>query len=254
MYTRCTACHTVHPVNAALLARSGGKYRCGKCNKAGNALESLFDEWPEPGDRPTVPGALPVLGASIDLEQAAQSRQTPDEADPSSEEGIEAPDAGSSGSKLLRAFWIVAALVIAGFAVIELADFYEKPLLDQSGMETAIIRLGLKEAPPSEPFRDLDQIHLVSRELRSHPTQPDRLRLSATIVNRAKKIQSFPSLEIILFDAAGQPLNRQRFEPSDYLAEGTLPGAGMAPQAYLPLTLDLEDPGLQAVGFELEFH
>jgi len=27
----------------------------------------------------------------------------------------------------------------------------------------------------------------------------------------------------------------------------------MAPQAYLPLTLELPDPGLQAVGFELQF-
>ena len=55
MYTRCPACHTVHPVNASLLAQGGGKYRCGKCNKSANALESLFDEWPEPGDKP--PGA-----------------------------------------------------------------------------------------------------------------------------------------------------------------------------------------------------
>ena len=43
MYTRCPGCHTVHPVNAALLASGGGRYRCGKCNKVNNALEALFD-------------------------------------------------------------------------------------------------------------------------------------------------------------------------------------------------------------------
>ena len=31
-------------------------------------------------------------------------------------------------------------------------------------------------------------------------------------------------------------------------------GAGMAPDALLPLTLDLEDPGEAAVGFEISFH
>ena len=56
MFTRCPGCHTVHPVNAALLARGGGRYRCGKCNRAGNALDALFDDWPEAGEAPPAAG------------------------------------------------------------------------------------------------------------------------------------------------------------------------------------------------------
>ena len=66
MYTRCKGCHTVHPVNASLLARAGGKFRCGKCNKTGNALEALFDEWPEAGEKPPKTGPIPNLGLAID--------------------------------------------------------------------------------------------------------------------------------------------------------------------------------------------
>ena len=77
MFTRCTACHTVHPVNAALLAQGGGRYRCGKCKQVNDALASLFDEWPAAGDRPPTAGDVPVLGLSIDLEAAARSRREP---------------------------------------------------------------------------------------------------------------------------------------------------------------------------------
>jgi hypothetical protein len=102
-------------------------------------------------------------------------------------------------------------------------------------------------------LRDLDSIHLVNRELRSHPIIPGRLRLSATIVNRAQRSQPYPDIEVALLDSAGQVVLRERFTPSDYLAAGSAADGGMTPQAYLPLTLELADPGAQAVGFELQF-
>ncbi len=49
-------------------------------------------------------------------------------------------------------------------------------------------------------------------------------------------------------------MSQARFVPSDYLATGTPTNTLMTPQAYLPLTLELPDPGQQAVGFELKFH
>jgi hypothetical protein len=126
---------------------------------------------------------------------------------------------------------------------------------------TAIVSFKLYETRPGmhEPlsgkvFRDLSQIQLVGRELTSHPVQADTLRLTATIVNRAPEIQPYPDLEVILMDAGGQVVSRLRLSPSDYLAEGSSKDSGMTPQAYLPLVLDLPDPGREAVGFELNFH
>lgn len=264
MYTRCPGCHTVHPVNAALLAGGGGRYRCGKCNKVNNALESLFDEWPAAGTRPPTAGELPVLGLSLDLQAAARSRQTPGVApDQAAEAGDDATAKGGGGLRwLLRLGWVTAALALAVVIVFQVAKFQGEPLLDRAPVRSAMERLGLREPPAVEPYRDLGQIHLVSRELRSHPDRPGRLRLSATIVNRAPRAQPWPDLEVTLLDAAGEAVSRQRFAPADYLAPGNTGGydsgsaarsKGMAPQAYLPLVLDLEDPGMQAVGFELEF-
>ena len=120
-------------------------------------------------------------------------------------------------------------------------------------MQKLLIESGLQAPPPEAPFQDLDQIELVSRDMRSHPVQPGVLRLSATIVNRASRAQAYPRLEVIMTDAAGQTLVKQNFDPETYLARDADIEAGMSPEAYLPVTLDLDDPGDQAVGFELHF-
>ena len=247
MYTRCPACHTVHAVNARLLAAAAGRYRCAKCNKLGNALDCLFDEWPAAGERPPQPGDIPVLGPPIDLEAAARSREDPDAAEAGM--NLEAPAGRRPGRLLLRATWISAAVVILGFSAFRMAEFYGQPLLKGVSLE----RIGLLRRQGEEAFRDLDQVHLVARELRSHPSRAGRLLLSVTIVNRADRSQPYPAIEVALLDSGGQPLSTQRFEPSDYLGADRAAGAGMTPGAYVPLTLDLDDPGEQAVGFEIDF-
>jgi predicted Zn finger-like uncharacterized protein len=245
MYTRCKGCHTVHPVNASLLARDGGNYRCGKCNKTGNALEALFDEWPEAGEKPPKSGPIPDLGLTIDLDEARASRSGNDQ------DQLDIPVKRSS--RLARIAWITMALVVFVAVAFELADFFDQPLLELPAVQTVATRIGIKDPPTAEPFRDLSQIHLVSRDLRSHPVREGLLQLTATIVNQADRTQPYPELEVILFNASGQQVSRELFIPSDYLSENTVKSSGMTPQAYLPLVLELADPGAEAVGFELNF-
>jgi hypothetical protein len=260
----------VHPVNAALLASGGGRYRCGKCNKVNNALEALFDALPAAGARAPMVGQLPVLGLALDLQAAARSRRSADgtsqgqgesSADEPVADGAGQEDRGAGLRWLVRLAWISTALVLAAVVAFQVAEFQGEPLLERASLRPALERLGLRAPPAAAPFRDLERIHVVSRELRSHPTLPGRLRLSATIVNRAAQAQPWPDLEITLLDAAGQRVMHKQFAPADYLAADSAAGratdtaavAGMTPQAYLPLVLDLDDPGRQAVGFELEF-
>lgn len=252
MFTRCPACSTVHPVNAALLAQNNGRYRCGKCNKVSNALVSLFDEWPEAGQKPPRSGDLPELGLSIDFTRAGQTRLNPDEANLTGRE-VE-PEQPGRGRFWLRAAWFIAALVLAGVVTLKLAEFNNVPVVGSMDMNSIMMRLGLKEPPPKQAFRDLGQIQLVSRELAVHPSAPGQLQLSATIVNRAAESQAYPDLEVTLFDATGASLARHRFKPLDYLAPGSSGRRGMSPQAYLQISLAIEDPGSKAVGFEIDFH
>jgi len=250
VFTRCTACHTVHPVNAALLASGAGRFRCGKCNQVGNALEALFDEWPDAGDKPPARGAVPELGLDLDLKSAAEARPYADGAAPGGDDS-----AGPARAKwLIRASWITLAVITVCAAVYLYAEFTDRPLLQQPGIRNTLIGFGLVDEAPSRPYRNLSFIHVVSRELKSHPSRPGMLQLSATIVNRAARTQPYPELEVLLLNSGGRVLARARYRPRDYLARGIPPGSGMTPQAYLPFVLDLPDPGDRAVGFEINFH
>ena len=252
MFTRCPGCSTVHPVSAALLAKSGGRYRCGKCQKVSNALESLFDDWPESGQKPPTAGDLPELGLSIDFTRAGQSRLNPEDANLTGEP--EQPEEVKRRRPWLRAVWVVAALVLAAIVTVKLAEFNNIPVTGNLDMDSVMIKLGLKDPPAKQAFRDVSQIHLVSRELTAHPSEPGQLLLNATIVNRATKSQPYPVIEVSLFDAAGNRLAEYEFKPLDYLAPGSTGRVGMSPQAYLPISLGIEDPGDEATGFELDFH
>jgi hypothetical protein len=234
-----------------LLASGGGRYRCGKCNKVSNALESLFDEWPQAGARATKAGETPLLGLALDLDAAARSRQDPAGLDDFADTDTKA--SGQSARWLVRMAWILGAFLVMAVVAWKWAEFRGGPLLKRPGVQTTLIRMGLQEPPPAGPFRDLDRIQLVSRALTNHPFIPGHLRLSATIVNRAVLEQPYPDIEVALLDAAGNVVLNKRFTPADYLDSKRAPDTAMAPQAYLPLVLDMEDPGVQAVGFELQF-
>ena len=247
MYTRCKDCHTVYPVNAALLARAGGRFRCGKCNKTGDALEALFDEWPAAGARPPERGDLPVLGIQLDLERAARSRLEGDEAG----DDASGPTPGNR-SWLMPVSWIGGAVLLAAVVGWQLLSYFGDGSEGDSAWQSALISLGLAEAPPTPPARDLTRIEVVNRQLAEHPQREGKLSLAATIVNRARHQQPFPRIEVLMLDASGRIVARQGFSPADYLADSDSE-AGFAAGAWLPLTLELDDPGPSAVGFELRF-
>ena len=250
MFTRCPACHTVHPLNAALLAQGGGQYRCGKCNKISNALDSLFDEWPDAGARAAEKGNIPELGISIDLKAPADAEFSEQE----HQAGEESDDNAGIGRKAtwVRTAWVLAALALLIVTVINLADIFREPLLERAEIQKSLVKMGIRDSVPEAPFRDLSQIHLVTSEMRNHPARKDALRLSATLVNQAKQRQPYPGLEVILLDLDGQALASRLFEPSEYLAEDAKVEDGMTPGAYLSVVLDLADPGSLAVGFEFK--
>jgi len=255
VYTRCPGCHTVHPLNAALLAQGNGLYRCGKCNKVGNALQNLFDHLPEAGESPSSAHLEnrqpPVLSARIELGDDSEDRA------PDDDFALPEPDGFGIASKTSargRNAWTAAAIVLLAVTLLNLFFVSGDALLAQPTVRAALESIGVVDVSPEPAYRNLELLHLASSEMHSHPTLDETLVLTATIVNRADREQPFPKLQVTLFDAQNQALASRILAPEEYLAAESRSGSGMPPGAYLPIIMELLDPGDHAVGFEMKFH
>lgn len=260
MFTRCPACHTVHPVNAALLAQADGKVRCGKCHKVSNALENLFDEWPQASAQRPKPGGLPELGNALGSAHLAGARghaagdlEDAEDDDPLGVRKRESGPWATARKILVPALWITSSLVLAVVIAFNVAEFMGKPLQDMPQLHSTLLALGLKEEEKQTEFRDIELIELISREMKPHPSRPGVLLLTATVVNRAELPQVYPKVDVTLVDIRGKRLARKLFSPGDYLKRSSELRDGMAPNAYLTFSIDMIDPGEEAAGFEMLF-
>lgn len=101
---------------------------------------------------------------------------------------------------------------------------------------------------------DISLIKSSNLVVRSHPDFSGALVVDAIIYNRAAFSQPFPLLEIRFADINGKLLASRRFTPGEYLA-GELAGrTEMPPQTPIHISLDILDPGNQAVNYSLSFH
>ena len=106
-------------------------------------------------------------------------------------------------------------------------------------------------AVPSPQVRDLALLRLDARDIRRHPDMPDALLISATLHNTAPWTQPYPLLEVRLSDLAGRAVAARVFAPTTYLPDAALATRGLPPGARAAISIEIRDPGRQAVAFEI---
>lgn len=103
------------------------------------------------------------------------------------------------------------------------------------------------------PKVDVTLIKSSNLVVRSHPDFAGALVVDAILYNRASFAQPFPLLELRFSDINNKLLANRRFKPSEYLA-GELAGQSeMPPQTPIHISLDILDPGQEAVNYSLTF-
>jgi hypothetical protein len=101
---------------------------------------------------------------------------------------------------------------------------------------------------------DIGQIRSSNLMVRSHPSIDHALVVDAIIVNRADFKQQFPIMELQFTDIAGNIIAGRRFTPNEYLA-GELTGSNIMPiKQPIHISLEIVDPGQQAVNYQLNFY
>jgi predicted Zn finger-like uncharacterized protein len=242
MFTRCPQCKIVHPLSAALISHARGLVQCGECGRTFSALSFLFDTWPSgqahgPARGPNA--APPVLRVTT---TADGKTSTPDSDEPEDSE-----------SEPKHLAWSLATALLVLLTIANIAWTFREPLLENPTVSEWMNQAGWLQTEPEGLLKDPQRVQLVSRDMHTHPTRSGILVLSLTFVNLAQHSQEFPQLEVTLLDAASQPVARRRLQPADYLRPGADIKSGLAKDVYLPVLLELGDPGEQAVGFEIRF-
>lgn len=244
MFTRCPQCKTVHPLSAASISRARGLVQCGQCGRSFSALSFLFDEWPSgeahrPASGPNT--TLPILGAG-----GKTNTETAD-ASPESNE------TDASKLKARRLAWNLATAVLVLLTIANIGWTFREPLMNNPRVSAWMKQDDPMQIEEQGLLKDPQHIQLVSRDMHTHPTRAGILVLSLTFVNLAERNQVYPELEITLMNGTNQPVAQRRLQAADYLRPGADTQAGLAADVYLPVLLELGDPGDQAVGFEIRF-
>lgn len=244
MYTRCPKCEAVYRVNSAVLAHSRGLVQCGSCHRSFSSLSFLFDEWPEGKAQGPAKGAntAPPL-----LNKPSKKPEPKD--DSAAESKLEFEQA----SKRNHQIWVKATVMLLVLTIANAGWTFRKPLIQHSPLDGWLNQSDSTQSAATGLFKDSAKIQLVSRDMHTHPTRSGILILNLTFINLAQRTQAYPDMEITLLDATNQQVAKRRFLPTDYLRRGTDTSRGLATDVYLPVLLELSDPGEQAVGFEIAF-
>ena len=246
MYCRCPDCHATYPIIAAQLAAVGGRVRCERCHKAFNALDSLFDQWPEPGESPAS-GSKPAGDSPSSLPLLGHSRIRRDSATPG-DSSISAPLPAAEQRPAGALSWLGWGFAAAALVALLLIQTFHDP--------EARAWLGLAPVPAptvQQTSVSLSPVQLYSRDLHEHPGVEDGLVLSAVLRNPDSQPRPYPLLEVSLTNAGNEIIAQRRFAPEEYLDRPEA-GSGRFPaDALLPLLLEFTDPGPEATGYQLEF-
>ena len=90
--------------------------------------------------------------------------------------------------------------------------------------------------------------------VRSHPDLQNALVIDAVIVNGAEFPQRFPDLELRFTSVGGQLVAGRTFSPEEYLGGEARPEEAMPVNTPVQVSLEIADPGEDAVNYTLSFH
>ena len=116
--------------------------------------------------------------------------------------------------------------------------------------ELACQKLGC-ELPTLSNISKIENRNLV---VRSHPTTFNALIIETIITNHASFEQAFPNISLSFSNINNQVIAQRLFQPSEYLNAETLKWPGMPSEQPIQITLEIIDPGPEAVNYKINFH
>lgn len=97
------------------------------------------------------------------------------------------------------------------------------------------------------------EIEMVTRNIYSHPNVSNALMISLSMVNHATFAQPFPNIKIAFSDVRGSVVASRTFLPEEYLQLKKKSLRLLPPEASTDISMEIQDPGPQAMTYEFSF-
>lgn len=133
--------------------------------------------------------------------------------------------------------WLAAALLLGALLVTQI-------FLVNEGWFSKTLGLGTTTLPNLSAYQQ--QVWGVTGE----PGASGTLRVRASLMNTSAQLQPYPLLRITLTDRFGNRIGSRDFSPTEYLGKPMV--RMLAPGERVDATLDIQDPGKEAEGYELD--
>ena len=227
MYTRCSHCSAVFRVTMKELTAAQGKLRCGECAGVFNAMDSLSTKLPNHTD-PSEKISFDSLNKKQQSGITASSHNPIKEAIKQKEKPAQTKKSGNR-NKLWAALTALTLCITLGAQVWFSRDVWFSQL------------------------RQPEKVKMLSKNVFSHPSQPNTLIITASIKSFTKDSQPYPYLEARLLDIRNNTIALRRFRPHEYL-ERYDSGAMLQGNQAVSIRLKIQDPpGNKAKHFQFSF-
>ena len=103
------------------------------------------------------------------------------------------------------------------------------------------------------PLRNVTLIDAQKSVIRVHPERPDARIVDVLMINNAEFAQPYPLIELLATNMRGQLIAGRRFKPEEY-QRGEAGGGSLMPSLTPEHeSLEIQDPGEDALNFEVKF-
>lgn len=265
MYTTCPHCRIEFHISAAQLQIAAGKVRCGNCAKLFSAIRRLHDapRFLSEGSKAGEP-VKKIKSKQSKVEASKASNLAPEERTESTRSEVFDEQYGdwdpfdepleTSVNRGAKIFWTIGVVSMVLLGVLQLF-WFNRDLVHQRYPELIPYTRIFCEFIECHFIRHQDPaaIQLVSRDVRAHPKLPNVLLVNVTLVNSLATIQTYPIIQIALFDVGGKIVGERKFKPKQYLDQSIPIYLGMQPNSPVHIVLEIAGQIDNAESFEFRF-
>lgn len=159
----------------------------------------------------------------------------------------------NSGQKSRSAWWLVALIILATTLIFQFVYFQWTVLGQNPALRPWLQRVCETLPCTLAPMTDMRSIGTDNLDVRSHAEIANALTVTLTFRNQSEFVLALPELNLHFLNADNEVIAARQFSPDEYLPPA-LAGLQVLPAgAPVQVALDIIDPGMEAVNYEVSF-